>query len=652
MDYWNQKNNAAMKSMLCTAGLVAALILSQTLSGQSLEQMQKQFPDKLAVFSNVNRSVEIAIKKGVPYADAIEESEMMILDDNANGMFNKDRVYHSSFNELKKVEAYTLVPDGNSTKKIKVTDFKTQSSPSQGVFYDDVKETSFDYPRMTKGSISHVETEHYNKDVRFLSSFYFTSYLPVATASYSITYPEEMDIRYIIKNDDKHIVSVKETVKGRKKRLEFTASNITDYEHFGNGTSMSYDALHVIVYVASYKNENESVPVFSSLGELYKWNVSFLNSVNLTTDENLKKITDSICRDKKTDGEKAQAIYLWVQNHVKYVAFEEGLEGFVPRQAADVFTKRYGDCKDMASILTAMCRIGGLEAYFTWIGTRSIPYTYTEVPLPITDNHMICAVKLKAEWVFLDATDPNCIFGFPTSGIQGKEALISISDKKYELVTVPTVSAEKNIITDSTFLTISNNTLLGDCSADYYGYFGSDVFTNLLYNKGDDERVYARRRMAKGSNKFIMKDYKLRLSEDNNKKANISSHFEIPDYVKSIADEIYINLNLEKLFDNTVIDTTKRKVALENEFLYTINQVHILKIPAGYEADYVPANTVVSNDLVYFSINYNKRNAEIIATQKLILKKLYVELKDFAIWNKTIASVSPAYKEQVVLKKK
>jgi hypothetical protein len=80
--------------------------------------------------------------------------------------------------------------------------------------------------------------------------------------------------------------------------------------------------------------------------------------------------------------------------------------------------------------------------------------------------------------------------------------------------------------------------------------------------------------------------------------------------------------------------------------------VHILKVPAGYEADYVPANTVVSNDLVYFSINYNKRQGEIIATQKLILKKLYVEPKDFAIWNKTIAAVSPAYKEQVVLKKK
>jgi Transglutaminase-like superfamily len=341
-----------------------------------------------------------------------------------------------------------------------------------------------------------------------------------------------------------------------------------------------------------------------------------------------------------------------VQNHVKYVAFEAGLEGFVPRQAADVCNKRYGDCKDMASILTAMLKMSGLDACFTWIGTRSIPYTYTEVPLPITDNHMISAVKIDQNWIFLDATDPNCIFGLPTTGIQDKEALISINPEKYELVKVPVMPAGTSSITDSTFLTISNNTLLGKCSVNYTGYFGSDLYNNLLYNKGDDERVYVRKRMAKGSNKFIMQDYRIALSDTINRVANIASHFEIPDYAKSIADEIYLNLNLEKLFGTTLIDTAKRKIAIENDFLYTIKQVHVLKIPFGYVLNYLPKNIVVDNELVYFSIDYKQGNGEISATQKLVMKKLYIQPGDFATWNKAITIVSPAYKEQVVLKNK
>ncbi|MEJ7585956.1 MAG: transglutaminase domain-containing protein [Ferruginibacter sp.] len=641
-----------MKAIFLPVFLLLILAIPGAAIAQTVEQMQQLFPDKLAVFSNITRSVEIAFNKGVPYAEANEVSEMMILDDNANGMFNKDKVYYSTFNELKKVEAYTLVPEGSSTKKIKVTDFKTQSSPGQGVFYDDAKETSFDYPRMMKGSISHVETDHYNKDIRFLSSFYFSNYLPVHNATYSITYPADVDIRYIIKNDDQKAVRVKETVKGKKRKLEFTASDIKNYEHFGNGTSISYYALHVIVYVASYHNGVENVPVFSSLDGLYKWNAGFLTNINSVKDDNLRKIADSLCLNKKTDRDKAQAIYYWVQNHVKYVAFEEGLEGFIPRQAADVCSKRYGDCKDMASILTEMLRISGLNASFTWIGTRSIPYTYTEVPLPLTDNHMISAVNIDKSWIFLDATDPNCIFGMPTSGIQGKEALISISPEKYELVKVPVVSAIASVITDSTFLTISNNTLLGNCSVDYSGYFGADLYNNLSFNKGEDERVYARRRMAKGSNKFIMKDYDIRLGDPLNKAANISSTFEIPDYVKSIGGEFYINLNLEKLISNIPIDTIKRRISIENDYLYTINQVHTLAIPAGYVSDYVPKNTAISNDVLDLSIDYKQADGEIRATQKLVMKKLYIQPEDFAMWNKVVAVISPAYKEQVVLKKK
>ncbi len=623
-----------------------------TVNAQSVEQMQQLFPNKLAVFSNINRSVDISFKKGIPYAEANEVSEMMVLNDNANGVYNKDKVYNSDFDELEKVEAYTLVPDGNSTRKIKVTDFKTQSSPSQDIFYDDVKETSFDYPQIMKGSITHLETEHYNKDIRFLSSFYFSNYLPVHNATYTITFPEDMDVRYIIKNDDNKIVSVKESSKGRKKKLEFSATDVKNYEYFSDGTSIPYYAIHVIVYVASYKYNGETVPVFNSLDELYKWDAGFLTNINSTPDENLKKITDSVCSNKKTDREKAQAIYMWVQSHIKYVAFENGLEGFVPRQAADVCAKRYGDCKDMASILTAMLKISGLDACFTWIGTRSIPYSYIEVPLPVTDNHMISAVKIDKEWIFLDATDPNCIFGMPTSGIQNKEALISLNPEKYELVKVPVMSAESSIITDSTFLTISNNVLLGNCSVDYSGYFGSDIYNNLLYNKGDDERVYVRRRMAKGSNKFIMKDYNIGLPAPTHKEVKISSSFEIPDYAKSIAGEIYLNLNLEKLISSTPIDTAKRKIAIENEFAYTINQVHTLIIPEGYVLNYIPENTSVSNDVFYFSIVYKQGNGEVSATQKFTMKKLYIDPKDFIAWNNAVYIISSAYKEQVVLKKK
>ena len=634
---------------------IFCLILSLPACGvyaQTVEKMQELFPDKLAVFSNINRQVEISYKKGVPFAEAVESSQMMILDDNANGIFNKDRVYHSSFNELKKIEAYTLVPEGNSNKKLKISDFKTQSSKRQSVFYDDVKETTFDYPQLRKGSISHVETQHYNKDIRFLSAFYFNNYLPVHNASYSVSFPADVDVRYIIKNDSQNAVTVQETTEGKKKKLTFTAKNLKSFDYFSDGASFPYYALHVIVYVASYKADDKTVPVFSSVDELYKWNVNFLNDINIKESESLKKAADSICTGKKTETEKAQAIFTWVQNHIKYVAFEEGLEGFIPRQAADVYAKRYGDCKDMASILTGMFKAAGMDAYFTWIGTRDIPYSYSEVPLPITDNHMICAVKIDGKWVFLDATDANCIFGYPTSGIQDKEALISIQKDKYELVKVPVMDAEKSVIVDSTFLTIDHKKVIGRSRVTYSGYFGSEVYSGFAYNKGENERTYIKRKMGKGSNKFNLQDYKIDHTNSLKREATILANFEIPDYVKSIGDEVYINMNLERLMAPVYIDGDKRKMAVENDFLYTIHQVHVLTIPNGYAVEYLPNNKTVSNDIVKLSIEYAKIGETVVTTQKFVIKSLYILPTQFSDWNTAVSTISPEYKEQVVLKKK
>lgn len=642
-----------MKTTLYRYTLALLVTAAATTSrAQSVEEIRQQFPGKTAVFSNVNRQVEISFEKGVPYARATEISEMLILDDKANGVFNKDRVYHSHFNELKKVEAYTTLPDNNN-KKLYVKEFKTEASPSSGVFYDDVKETSFDYPKMFKGSVAHVETEHINKDIHFLSPFYFSSYLPVINASFSVVYPEDVEVKYIIKNDEARKITVTETKKGRKRKLEFTATGISNNEYFPSAVSTSYFASHVIVYVTQYKNgDDEVVPVFGSVNDLYKWNAGFLKGINTQVDPLVKSTADSICAGLTSSRQKAEAIYTWVQNHIKYVAFENGLEGFVPQQASEVCAKRYGDCKAMASLLTAMLNASGIDAYFTWLGTRTIPYTYNEVPLPLTDNHMISVVRIDGEWIFLDATDPNCIFGLPTRGIQDKQALVSINEHKYELVKVPVVPASANIITDSAFLTYTNKVLKGSCSVTYSGYFGNDFYNNLLYNKGDDERVYVRRRMAKGSNKFIMQDYSLHYTDRARRQVNVRSNFEIPEYVKSIDDEIYLNLNLEKLFNTNILDSNKRKVAVENDFLHTIHQVHDLKIPDGYKLDYLPADFSIANELVEFSIRYKEQNGHVSATQHYVLKTLYIQPAEFPKWNDVIRKVSAAYKEEVVFKKK
>jgi hypothetical protein len=423
-------------------------------------------------------------------------------------------------------------------------------------------------------------------------------------------------------------------------------------DDYGDGPSGRYYDPHIIIYITSYENKDGRQNFLSSLEDLYKWNVSFTKELNKSADDNLKKIVDSLITGKTGEKEKAKAIYRWVQQHIKYVAFEDGLEGFRPRQAADVCNKRYGDCKDMSSIITQMLKMAGIKAYYTWIGTRSLPYDYTELPLPIVDNHMISVANIDGQWFFLDGTDPHSKLELPPSSIQDKEALVSLNEKEYKVIRVPVATAEENVMVDSTFISFTDGGIKGTEKVNYHGYFGEEVYNTLLYKDEKDLKVYVNTRMGKASNKFILGNYAVNRINPEENIANITADFEIPGYSKKAGNEYYINLNLEKLFEGRIIDTAKRKVPKESEFKYLIRQYHILEIPKGYSVTYKPDDFSYSNDLVSIKIKYQVKDGKIIAEQELQNKKLMIYPADFEAWNKAIKAAQPQYKETVVLEQK
>jgi hypothetical protein len=633
--------------------IISITTLLSCVSAQTVEDVLQKFPGENAVILNYNRDTKIFLKDGEPVAETKEETEILVLDDKANGVYNKYKVFHGSFDELKDLEAYTKVPDGNKYRKIKVVDIKTQSSPVSGVFYDDAKESVFDFPSMIKGAIANVSYTEFHKDAHLLSPFYFTSYIPVINARFTVSCASDIQLKYILRNDDEHKIQVKEDKKGRQTIYEFTSNDQKSKGHFGDGPPRSHYEPHVIVHIASYKNDQgQQVNFLGSVEDLYKWNSSFVKQVNTNPSPIIRLLADSLTKGIQTEKDKAWAIYRWVQEHIKYVAFENGLEGFIPRQAADVCTKRYGDCKDMASLLTALLKEAGLKAYFTWIGTRDIPYMYSDVPLPLTDNHMICTVNINGDWIFLDGTDPNCIYGAPSKAIQGKQALVGISDKEYKLLEVPVLPADKNYVVDSTFIAISDNGIKGTSSIYYNGYFGVDAYNRLQYQDNSDMKDYVKAQVTKGSNKFILDDYSINKISSTDKVMNFTASFQLPDYGKKIADEYYINLNLDKSFITSPIDTAKRKVAVDHDFKFRTKNYTVLDVPQGFEVSYVPENFNYKNDLFAVNINYSVKGNKIIAAQEFTSDCMMLNPKDFSKWNETVKEVASQYKKQLVLKKK
>ncbi len=144
------------------------------------DQIRSKFPGEQAVVLNHSMEYKISIADDGPQVQSEQTDQLLFLSDQAGAYLSKYGFMHSSFHVLQQYEAYTQTADD---KKIKVTNFKTADSKSGSIFYDDVKETTFDFPAVTPGSVGTLRLNILHKNPHLLSPFFFQGPCPLYTAN-------------------------------------------------------------------------------------------------------------------------------------------------------------------------------------------------------------------------------------------------------------------------------------------------------------------------------------------------------------------------------------------------------------------------------------------------------------------------------------
>jgi hypothetical protein len=606
------------------------------------------FPEAEAVYSQANSEVVIKEVDGKWIATRKITEELQLATAKSVQMMSRGYIYHSSFNELKNWTAYTYFPKEN--KKAKVTNVSTNSSRQDYIFYDDSRQTTFDFAGIDVGTTRFIEYDLLHTDLHLLTPHYFNEYFPVLKGELKITFPSHLKLKYLIKGLDAAKVQFTESKKKDKITYTFSITDLPGLQYYADAPRSSYYATHVIFFIEKTQVNGNWVNFLSTPADLYSYNYNFIKNLNKQISPELQHLTDSLTRDANTDLEKTKRIYKWVQSHIKYVAFEDGLEGFIPREANLVHTRNYGDCKDMASILTAMLKQAKVPSYITWIGTRDIPYNYEETPLPIVDNHMICVAEVEGKMIFLDGTDETCLFGRPPYSLQGKEALLAINDKEYKIVKVNVLPKESNIYEDSTFLDIVNNELLGSIKVRLSGYYASTIQGALNNRNEEEKKNYLKSFFNRGSNKIDYTNWSINRT-DQNDDIYITAQFKLPGYARKIGDEWLLNLNLFKLYEHQEIDYPKRKSPIELNYLNTSRYTTVLNIPKGFTASYIPKSQDYKNEVWGFSLRYSANATQLTLTQQFDNDWLMIQPNQFEQWNKVLEQLFPHYKQTVVLSK-
>ncbi len=137
----------------------------------------------------------------------------------------------------------------------------------------------------------------------------------------------------------------------------------------------------------------------------------------------------------KTDNEKIRAIYNFVALRFHYIGLDFGIGRYQPHAADDVLGNGYGDCKDKHTLMAALLKASGYDAWPALIHSQR--KLDPDVPSLAQFNHVITVVPIGNQLIWLDTTPEVAPYGLLLVALRDKQTLVIPSNKAPTLMATP-----------------------------------------------------------------------------------------------------------------------------------------------------------------------------------------------------------------------
>jgi Transglutaminase-like superfamily/Domain of Unknown Function with PDB structure (DUF3857) len=553
--------------------------------------------------------------------------------------------YYDKFSSITKFKQY--YKSGNSFGLYKGAKPLDRSITSSDIFYDDSRVKFFNIylPNMGLGAM--VEVEKKIHDSKYLTRVMFHSGDAIAEKTIRLKVPSwlQLDIREINFAGNK-IEKTQET-EGRKTVYTFTMKDLPPVSSEKNALPAAYTLPHIIVLVKSFEFEGKQYKGFENIGDLYKWYMLLYKKCDNQVAP-IKTKANELVKGKSTDLEKVKAIFYWVQDNIRYIAFEDGYAGFVPQTAQDVFKNKYGDCKGMANLLTEMLKLNGLDGRMTWIGTRHIPYDYS-VPSLCVDNHCISTVYIGGKAYFLDATEKYVPFGEYAYRIQGKEALIE-KGENYEVIKVPVADkAQNKILTQASFI-LQDNILKGHLKITFSGEERTGFHQYYQALPAERKKEFLQNVLEFGNDNLVAANVKTSDLSNRELPVVIEGDIDLSNNIIRDEKEVYAGIDFFPRKLLSFMPDEKRMAPYEFNGIYTLEDEIDLNIP-GYKVKDLPEAMDQQTADYGFSGSYTQQGNRIVLKKQLSINTGTVKKTDFTNWSDFLKKLRDFNNNIVVVEK-
>lgn len=542
------------------------------------------------------------------------------------------------------IETFNLKYRNDKTTSFLVAD---EFYKDKDLFYNDarVKHVTADFP--VQGYTYNYELKKKYDDIKYFTALYFNDEFPILKKQIVVVVPEWLNIE--LKEFNFENAKVTKTVTKDSKNnsiYTYTLEDVPAIYKEEDAPGRSYIYPHILLIAKSYTVKGKETTLFNSTADLYKWYKSLVDLMKDDTSVLKSKVTE-LTSNAKTDEEKIKNIYYWVQDNIRYIAFEDGIAGFKPDESNHVFENRYGDCKGMANLIKQMLRLAGFDARLTWIGTKHIAYDY-KTPSLAVDNHMICTLFLKGKKYFLDGTEKYNSLGEYAERIQNKEVMIE-DGNNFIIDKIPVGNCDANKETYKANLTIENEKLKGTSYRSYLGESKSQFL--YIYNsfKSDKKEETLENYLSKSDKNIHVSGIKTSDLKNRDTKLTIDYNVEIDNKVSSFDNEIYIDLEYMNEMKN--FELKDRKTDYQFDYKKNYESMITLSIPNGYKVTKLPSDLIIKEPNFEIAITFQKNDKEITYKKSFVFKNGEIKSTEMNKWHDFIKKLISNYNQQITLSK-
>lgn len=556
-------------------------------------------------------------------------------------------VYLNSHRKVRSLHGW-CIPTTGKDYEVKDKDALEASPPMiAGIeLVQDIKARVLHIPAPDPGNIVGFEYEIEEEPLFLQSTWAFQGSDPVRESHYSLQLPENWEFKSSWLNHDEVKPAAAE-----KNRWDWSVKNIKGLRR--EPDMPPFKGVGGQLIVSLFPPGGTALNSFADWSGMGKW---YWNLTENRTEASpqIKQEVAALTASQSTDLARMQALANFVQRDIRYVAIELGIGGWQPHAAAEIFSNRYGDCKDKVTLLRSMLREIGIESYNVAIYTMRGAVT-AQTPANNGFNHVIDAIRLPAGFsdptiiasidhpklgklLFFDPTDDVTAFGQIRGALQANYGLL-VTPNGGELVELPQQPARMNSINRTAHLNLdSNGTLKGDVTEIRVGDRARSERHRLLTISKDTDRIKpVESLLADSVANFRITHASFANLNRTDLPFTWDYSFEAQNYAKSSGNLLLVRPRILGSKGRGILETKEpRQFPIEFEGPSHDSDTFDITIPPGYVVDDIPppvdadysfasyhAKTEVKDNQIHYSRTFEVKELSVPVSRAEELKKFY-----------------------------